>query len=162
MDAIKDLVTVLLEHPEFAGSIDTDDVPVSMLEATWEALEGVGDDLSQYAGHPCRGHSIDGRYSLVLHNGDEGWRASLQGSGDDAPAWNYVTPKSLEFALRKMVGNRNGELVALRDAIEDVWQPRFEEARKRNEALSQGWHVLPSRTDDDVLAEAMLRYRKAR
>lgn len=161
---IEDLITLCRSHPDYTGTLVTSDLPAAVIKAVHEALEGPGDDLSEVLGVPgARGHRRPGECVLAIlpPTEDDGWVVRFADTGKPKVDWPAPTPAKLEKKMREVVGNRVSELKALRKAIEDVWQTMKQVADEANVGKDSGpWESVPDRGSDEVLSEALIKYRK--
>ena len=161
---IEDLVTLCRNHPDYTGTLTTSDLPASVIKAVHEALQADGDDLSEVLGvSGARGWKRSGECVLAIlpPKDNDGWVVRFADTGKPKVDWPAPTPARLEKKLRAVVGDRVSELKALRKAVEDVWQTMKQVADEANLGKSDGpWESVPDRGSDEVLSEALIRYRK--
>lgn len=161
---VEDLIELCRSHPDYTGALATSDMPKDVLQAAHEALQSVGDDLSGVLGVPgARGHRRPGECVLAIippaHDGQ--WVVRFADTGKPKVDWPAPTPERLEKRLREVVGDRVSELKAVRKAVEDVWQTMKRSADEANAYRDGGpWESVPDRCSDEVLNEALIRYRK--
>lgn len=161
---IDDLVSLCRSHPDYTGVLSTSDIPQDIVKLAHEALSGSGDDLSSVLGADgARGLRKPQEYVLAIlpAQQNDGWVVRFADTGTPKVDWPAPTPARLEKKMREVVGNRVSELKALRKAIEDVWQTMKQVADEANVGKDSGpWESVPDRGSDEVLSEALIKYRK--
>lgn len=161
---VESIVTLCRNHPDYDGTVVTSDLPQDLIRQAHEALRGTGDDLGGVLGVPgAVGTHKPSEYVLAIVPGQsrDGWVVRFADTGKPKVDWPAPTPERLEKRLREVVGDRVSELKAVRKAVEDVWQAMKRSADEANAYRDGGpWESVPDRCSDEVLSEALIRYRK--
>ena len=164
MSCIQNLIDTLSQHPDYDGEIETTDLPHDMVAEVYEEL---GDDLSMHI--PGAKGFRDDEAGIMLIAPPESERDDwmVRYVGQDP----IEAMRSIEFAnetdddllrkIRSVVGNDATAVKAFRGAIERAYKQLKADIDKENSALEQGWKRLPVRSDDEVIANALMQYQMA-
>lgn len=155
MNPARRMIDILKRHPDYGGSIETEDMPIDFTSQVYEYLQANGDNINEVK-DGAFGY-MEGGDMLAISPEDGGFKVYYTGSYSPEVTFEHVTPEELLKVMVDIVGRDEEDLKMFRDAIEDAYLEEKEYADGVNSEAGGpcDYIEIPGRASDVVISKAL-------